>query len=428
MWSFFRQRNAAMSLLQALDCSTAVVHLGLDGKVLKVNQLFGDIFGFTPEVLKGKQHSQLCTPEYAQSQAYQEFWRRLRAGETFTGLFQRRHQDGRLVWLRATYNPVKTRSGNVTHIVKLAYDVTEQTEARVRSTGVLKAIDRSMAVIAFDIDGRIQEVNDNFLKSMGYRRENLIGQHHRVFCTPEYGSSTAYATFWKDLRQGRFFQGQVQRINRSGAVVWLEASYNPVTTPEGHVTGVVKIATDITANVLKGQARQQGVNTAYKIAMETQENSNRSSLTVQRAVQQIETMAASYGDSVQRVTTLGQHTKGIGDSVEAIRRVAEQTNLLALNAAVEAARAGESGRGFAVVAGEVRQLAANSKATTEIITKTIANIQAEVTSLTTTMQAGRAMIQESAVLANKAVDSMAIIQKDAGEVVGAVEALRSQVE
>ncbi|MBY0411290.1 MAG: PAS domain-containing methyl-accepting chemotaxis protein, partial [Burkholderiaceae bacterium] len=334
MLSFFRRRSAAVWLLQALDRSTAVVHLGLDGKVLKANKLFGDIFGLAPESLSGKQHSQLCTPEYAQSPEYQEFWRRLRAGESFTGLFQRRHKDGHLIWLRATYNPVITRAGKVTRVVKLAYDVTEQTDSRVRSTGVISAIDRSMAVIAFDIDGHIQEVNDNFLQAMGYRRENLIGQHHRIFCLPDYASSAAYATFWKDLRQGRFFQGRVQRVNRSGAVVWLEATYNPVTTPEGQVTGVVKIATDITANVLKGQARQKGVNTAYSIAMETQEISNQSSLTVQQAVKQIQSMAASFGDSVQRVTTLGQHTKGIGDSVEAIRRVAEQTNLLALNASV----------------------------------------------------------------------------------------------
>ncbi len=427
MWNFFRRRNAGEWLLQALDRSTAVVHLGLDGKVLKANTMFGEIFGLTPEELSGKQHSQLCAPDYAQSAEYQEFWRRLRAGETFTGLFQRRHRDGSLVWLRATYNPLINRSGDVTRIVKLASDVTEQTEARVRSTAVLSAIDRSMAVIAFDIDGHIQEVNDNFLQCMGYRRENLIGQHHRIFCAPEYATSTNYAAFWKDLRQGRFFQGQVQRVNRSGAVVWLEASYNPIKTLEGHVTGVVKIATDITANVVKGQARQKGVNTAYSMAMETQQISNQSSQTVQQTVQQIQSMAASFGDSVRRVATLGQHTKGIGDSVEAIRRVAEQTNLLALNAAVEAARAGESGRGFAVVAGEVRQLAANSKATTETITKTIASIQAEVASLTTAMQAGQSMMQESVQLANKAVDSIAIIQRDAGEVVGAVEALRSQV-
>lgn len=426
MFKLLRRWRSAVWVLGALDRSTAIVHLGLDGKVIKANPLFGDIFGLRPQELEGQPHAMLCVPDYAASAQYQDFWRRLSAGETFGGLFQRRHKDGHLVWLRATYNPVFNAAGRVTRIVKLASDVTAQVEDRLRSTGVLDAIDRSMAVIAFSPDGHVQHANGNFLQCMGYQLDDVLGQHHRMFCTRDYAASPAYASFWDGLRQGRYHQGQVQRVSRQGRTVWLEASYNPVFTQEGTVSGVVKVATDITDKVLQGQARQQGVDTAYQIAHETQGLSTQSGHTVQQAVQRIEAMAAAFEDAVQRVTALGRQTQGIGATVGAIRRVADQTNLLALNAAVEAARAGESGRGFAVVAGEVRQLAANSKAATDDISQTIAAIQTEVAALTATMQAGLATVQEGVVLANQAVQSMELIQQDARKVVDAVQALRSE--
>ena len=426
MFKLLRRWRSAVWVLGALDRSTAIVHLGLDGKVIKANPLFGDIFGLRPQELEGQPHAMLCVPDYAASAQYQDFWRRLSAGETFGGLFQRRHKDGHLVWLRATYNPVFNAAGRVTRIVKLASDVTAQVEDRLRSAGVLEAIDRSMAVIAFSPDGHVQHANGNFLQCMGYQLDDVLGQHHRMFCTRDYAASPAYASFWDGLRQGRYHQGQVQRVSRQGRTVWLEASYNPVFTQEGAVSGVVKVATDITDKVLQGQARQQGVDTAYQIAHETQGLSTQSGHTVQQAVQRIEAMAAAFEDAVQRVTALGRQTQGIGATVGAIRRVADQTNLLALNAAVEAARAGESGRGFAVVAGEVRQLAANSKAATDDISQTIAAIQTEVAALTATMQAGLATVQEGVVLANQAVQSMELIQQDARKVVDAVQALRSE--
>ena len=426
MFKLLRRWRSAVWVLGALDRSTAIVHLGLDGKVIKANPLFGDIFGLRPQELEGQPHAMLCVPDYAASAQYQDFWRRLRAGETFGGLFQRRHKDGHLVWLRATYNPVFNAAGRVTRIVKLASDVTAQVEDRLRSTGVLEAIDRSMAVIAFSPDGHIQHANGNFLQCLGYQLDDVLGQHHRMFCTRDYAASPAYASFWDGLRQGRYHQGQVQRVTRQGRTVWLEASYNPVFTQEGTVSGVVKVATDITDKVMQGQARQHGVDTAYQIAHETQGLSTQSGHTVQQAVQRIEAMAAAFEDAVQRVTALGRQTQGIGATVGAIRRVADQTNLLALNAAVEAARAGESGRGFAVVAGEVRQLAANSKAATDDISQTIAAIQTEVAALTATMQAGLATVQEGVVLANQAVQSMELIQQDARKVVDAVQALRSE--
>ena len=426
MFKLLRRWRSAVWVLRALDRSTAIVHLGLDGKVIKANPLFGDIFGLRPQELEGQPHAMLCVPDYAASAQYQDFWRRLSAGETFGGLFQRRHKDGHLVWLRATYNPVFNAAGKVTRIIKLASDVTAQVDDRLRSAGVLEAIDRSMAVIAFSPDGHIQHANGNFLQCMGYQLDDVLGQHHRMFCTRDYAASPAYASFWDGLRQGRYHQGQVQRVSRQGRTVWLEASYNPVFTQEGTVSGVVKVATDITDKVMQGQARQQGVDTAYQIAHETQGLSTQSGHTVQQAVQRIEAMAAAFEDAVQRVTALGRQTQGIGATVGAIRRVADQTNLLALNAAVEAARAGESGRGFAVVAGEVRQLAANSKAATDDISQTIAAIQTEVAALTATMQAGLATVQEGVVLANQAVQSMELIQQDARKVVDAVQALRSE--
>ena len=426
MFKLLRRWRSAVWVLRALDRSTAIVHLGLDGKVIKANPLFGDIFGLRPQELEGQPHAMLCVPDYAASAQYQDFWRRLSAGETFGGLFQRRHKDGHLLWLRATYNPVFNAAGKVTRIVKLASDVTAQVEDRLRSAGVLEAIDRSMAVIAFSPDGHVQHANGNFLQCMGYQLDDVLGQHHRMFCTRDYAASPAYASFWDGLRQGRYHLGQVQRVTRQGRTVWLEASYNPVFTQEGTVSGVVKVATDITDKVMQGQARQQGVDTAYQIAHETQGLSTQSGHTVQQAVQRIEAMAAAFEDAVQRVTALGRQTQGIGATVGAIRRVADQTNLLALNAAVEAARAGESGRGFAVVAGEVRQLAANSKAATDDISQTIAAIQTEVAALTATMQAGLATVQEGVVLANQAVQSMELIQQDARKVVDAVQALRSE--
>ena len=426
MFKLLRRWRSAVWVLGALDRSTAIVHLGLDGKVIKANPLFGDIFGLRPQELEGQPHAMLCVPDYAASAQYQDFWRRLSAGETFGGLFQRRHKDGHLLWLRATYNPVFNAAGKVTRIVKLASDVTAQVEDRLRSAGVLEAIDRSMAVIAFSPDGHVQHANGNFLQCLGYQLDDVLGQHHRMFCTRDYAASPAYASFWDGLRQGRYHQVQVQRVSRQGRTVWMEASYNPVFTQEGTVSGVVKVATDITDKVMQGQARQQGVDTAYQIAHETQGLSTQSGHTVQQAVQRIQAMAAAFEDAVQRVTALGRQTQGIGATVGAIRRVADQTNLLALNAAVEAARAGESGRGFAVVAGEVRQLAANSKAATDDISQTIAAIQTEVAALTATMQAGLATVQEGVVLANEAVQSMELIQQDARKVVDAVQALRSE--
>lgn len=123
----------------------------------------------------------------------------------------------------------------------------EQTIAS--QAGLLEAIDRSMAVIEFDLDANVLRANDNFLKTMGYERDQVLGKPHRQFCTPELVRSSQYSQLWSRLKNGEFVSGTFERVNSKGQPIWLEASYNPIKDDAGRVVKVVKYAMDVTAKI-----------------------------------------------------------------------------------------------------------------------------------------------------------------------------------
>ncbi|KIH82050.1 methyl-accepting chemotaxis protein [Pseudomonas batumici] len=113
----------------------------------------------------------------------------------------------------------------------------------------LSAIDRSMIVIEFDLNGTVLRANDNFLKATGYRQEQVVGQPHRMFCTPAYARSAEYTQLWARLKSGQFEAGTFERVTADGRSVWLEASYNPIKDDGGRVCKIVKYGLDVTARV-----------------------------------------------------------------------------------------------------------------------------------------------------------------------------------
>ena len=112
--------------------------------------------------------------------------------------------------------------------------------------GQLDAISRSQAVIEFDLKGNILFANDNFLSVLGYSLEEVQGKHHSIFVDQKYRASSAYKDFWRQIGEGQFQAGEYCRYTKSGAPVWIEASYNPIFGPDGQPFKVVKYATDIT--------------------------------------------------------------------------------------------------------------------------------------------------------------------------------------
>lgn len=117
-------------------------------------------------------------------------------------------------------------------------------------------VNDNFAVIQFETDGTIISANENFCAALGYQLSEIQGQHHRMFVDPEYVNSIEYNNFWKNLKSGIAFSDEYRRITKSGDDIWIQASYCPIKNEAGAVTGVIKIASDITEMKMMSRMKQ----------------------------------------------------------------------------------------------------------------------------------------------------------------------------
>ena len=414
------QLDGLRGMLSAIDRSMAMIQFTPDGIVTNVNENFLRTMGYRREEVIGKHHRIFCDKNHVSSAAYAEFWQKLKRGEPVNGRFSRYAKNGDEIWLEASYTPVLSSDGQVCGVVKVASDISEQVHREQNDQAIRLAISRSMAQIEFDLDGNIQDANENFLNTFGYTLAEIRGRHHRMLCDADYAASPDYAEFWRQLRQGKFFQGQFKRLSKNGQTIWLEATYNPVYDLNGKPVRVVKFAQDISRRVQQLQTQAENAQSAVEVSVNTEQLSVKGSAVLEQAASEITKVASSVESSSIIITKLGDSSGQIGTIISTISEIADQTNLLALNAAIEAARAGEMGRGFAVVADEVRKLAERTSQSTGEISGIVRSIQEDSKSAISSMQQVRGLADTSLQLSEQARDSIAEIRAGAKEVVQVV--------
>ena len=165
---FALSRDGAAKLA-ALDRSQAVIEFEPDGTIVTANDNFLATLGYRLEDIRGRHHAMFVAPEERESAEYRSFWASLAAGEYKVAEFRRIGRDGREVWIQASYNPMRDRSGRTYRVVKFATDVTAQKLRNAEIEGQLEALHKALAVIAFSLDGTILSANANFLAAMGYQ-------------------------------------------------------------------------------------------------------------------------------------------------------------------------------------------------------------------------------------------------------------------
>jgi methyl-accepting chemotaxis protein len=408
-----------LAFIESLARSRPNVEFAPDGRMLHANDLFLDLMGYTAEESKDLTHDLLMDASERGTHECKEFWGEILRGLPQSGEFKRIGKDGKEIWVSSTYYPVMDAQGTVYRIQQFFTNVTAQKQKSADCEGQIAAINRSQAVIEFQMDGTIITANENFLHVLGYTLEEITGKHHGMFVEEEYRGSAAYKEFWTSLNRGEYQSAEYKRIGKGGKECWIQASYNPILDLNGKPCKVVKYATDITRRVRTAQeiekisvsmagASEQLTATSQQMSANAEETSAQANVVSENAEQvntnlqtvatgseemstsikeiaknahesaKVATSAVKVAEeTTQIVKKLGDSSVEIGQVIKVITSIAQQTNLLALNATIEAARAGEAGKGFAVVANEVKELAKQTAKATEDISGKIEAIQGD---------------------------------------------------
>ena len=232
-----------------VDTSAIISAADSKGKITYVNQKFSDVSGYSLEEVIGKDHSIVNSGTHPK-----EFWTNMYKTVIvdkgiWNAVCTNRAKDGSLYYVDTFIKAKFDRSNKLLGFSSIRQDVTELKRKEIEISNRMNAINRSNAVIEFDLDGNVKFANDLFLNTLGYSQDEIIGKNHNLFIEDDVKNSKEYKDFWKSLREGKFFSGEITRRKKDGKLIYLQATYNPIIGSNGKPYRIMKIATDITENI-----------------------------------------------------------------------------------------------------------------------------------------------------------------------------------
>jgi PAS domain S-box-containing protein len=229
-----------------IDAAAIVSVADKKGKITYVNKKFEDVSGWSLSEVMGKDHNIVNSglqPDGYWGKMYQTVMK----GEIWNDVVTNKSKSGELYYVDTYIKAKFDNNGKLEGFSSIRQDVTELKKKEVEIRNRMNAINKSNAVIEFDLEGNIIFVNNLFIETMGYsQQDELVGKHHRIFIDDEYSKSDDYSLFWKKLNEGILFSGEIVRVKKDGSLVHLQATYNPIIGVDGKIYRVMKIATDIT--------------------------------------------------------------------------------------------------------------------------------------------------------------------------------------
>ena len=181
--------DEAIGLVDALTQAKSVVEYDLDGKILEANKNFLTSLGYQSKDVKAKNNKDFCDPNFADSDAYSDFWMKLAMGQPESQELKRKAKDGSTVWFSSSFLPILGSDGKPYKIVEVASQIEKTDKAQsvvFRKTSGFE--NSSSAMMVVDRDFIVTEINAS--------TEALMARSADVFATvwPDFDPSNIIGT------------------------------------------------------------------------------------------------------------------------------------------------------------------------------------------------------------------------------------------
>lgn len=268
--------------IAAVGNAAIVSETDLQGRIIRVNELFLQTYGYRAEEVLGQNH-RILKSGHQSDEVFEDMWRTISQGEVWRGEVRNRTKDGQYLWVWLTITPVLSPEGKVIKYISVSFDITaqkrqeeelraalelsqkqqqelrlytqqlqaaqeEMRKTQVELRGQISAVHNAAIVAETDPEGRITFVNEAFCRISGYTREELLGQTHALLRSDRHDEAF-FRQMWATLLEKRVWKGILCNRRKDGSLYWVSSAITPVVDTRGRLVKFIAVSFDLTPQV-----------------------------------------------------------------------------------------------------------------------------------------------------------------------------------
>lgn len=259
-----KKESEITGILNAINHSTLVAELGLNGRYTSINDRFLMLLASQRDQVLGKLYTEFSQADPSSGE-YKEFWASLKEGKSASNTELYKLVSGKEIWLRQTFTPIINKDGRVYKILNIAEDISEtrdlqklveESASELTRTGLdmqtlNEAVNSTLIKCELDPEGIIVQVNEKYCEITGYSRKELLGRNYRLFL--KASEKEQFEKIWNEVSKQKVYEGVIRRSKPTDEEAWLVSTFSPVIDEAGVIYKVYLMGLDITEKKLKYQ-------------------------------------------------------------------------------------------------------------------------------------------------------------------------------
>ena len=263
-----RREAEINSLIHAVDISSLVIQMDMEGRILEVNRKCAEVLKLRRDELISHSLKSLFLFNHDNDEYY-SLIQNLKQGKSTIREEEIHHPNGTIDFLTVHYSPILDKEGQPYKILGIANSNTETktfehnmhkkqdilNDLEFRYNQYTNVVNNGFIHCELSPFGEILEINDNYSEMSGYHRQELIGKEYRKFLKQD--ELHQFELVWAEVHKDKSYTGVIKRTKPTGDESWLISCFLPFKDSNGNISKIYVFALDITEKKLKYQVLEE---------------------------------------------------------------------------------------------------------------------------------------------------------------------------